>query len=41
LLIAIICIGLLSNIWMTLILLVSVYIIFIIYTVVKNIKFRN
>lgn len=41
LLIAIICIGLLSNVWMTLVLLSCSYAISIIYTIVKNIKINN
>ena len=40
-LIAIICIGLLSNVWMTLVLLGCSYAISIIYTIVKNIKTNN
>ena len=41
LLIAVVCIGLFSNIWMTLVLLGSVYIISILFTVLKNIKFKS
>lgn len=40
LLIVVICIGLISNLWLTLILLVAAYIISIIYTVVNNINFK-
>jgi len=39
--IAIICIGLISNVWATLILLACAYIISIIYNVVKNMKFKS
>ena len=38
LLVVIICIGLISNIWLTLIILVIIYIISIIYTVMINFK---
>jgi len=41
LLIAIICIGLISNVWMTLVLICCSYVISIVSTVLKNIKFKN
>ena len=41
LLIVVACVGLLSNVWMTLVILGCIYIISIIYTVIKNIKFKN
>ena len=41
LLIVIVCIGLISNLWLTLIILVSTYIASIIYTVFNSITFKN
>ena len=41
LLIAITCIALLSNVWLTLIIIGCVYIISIIYTIIKNLAFRH
>ena len=40
-LIVIICVGLLSNLWMTLILISCAYIISIVLTILKNTKFKN
>jgi len=39
-LIVVICVGLLSNLWMTLVILGCTYLISIIYTILKNIKFK-
>ena len=41
LLIVIICIGLISNLWLTLVILTSAYLISILYTVLNNIGFKN
>ena len=41
LLIAALCIGIISNVWMTLVILGCVYIISILFTVIKNIKSKN
>ena len=41
LLIVIVCIGLISNLWLTLILITCSYLLSIIYTVLKNINFKN
>ena len=41
LLIAVICVGSLSNLWMTLVVLGCSYIISIIFTIVKNVKFKH
>jgi phosphatidylserine synthase len=41
LLIVIICIGLISNLWLTLTILTITYIISILYTVAININFKN
>ena len=40
-LIVIICVGLLSNLWMTLILISCAYFISIVLTILKNTKFKN
>ena len=40
-LIVIICVGLLSNLWMTLIMISCAYLISIIFTIFKNIKFKH
>ena len=41
LLIAIVCVGLLSNVWMTMIIIASSYFISIVYTVFKNKNFKS
>jgi len=40
-LIVIICVGLLSNVWLTLVIISCFYAVSIIITILKNIKFKN